>query len=111
MNIETISRDYIDHAGIGRTYTVQRATVEVSLGGVTRPVLVERFSESHVWHAVDAAAVVRFPTGNKEHIARRPCIIQRGNKWIVSVQGFRNRNTCAPIRWATEGEAGSGWNN
>lgn len=110
MNIELVTRNYTNREGNERSYTVQQATVEVTLGRCARAVRIERLSDSHVWHAIDAGVVVRFPTGSKEHIANSPCIIQRGDKWIVSVQGFRNRNTCTPIRWADEQEAGSGWN-
>lgn len=111
MNVELITRHYTDSNGNKQSYTIQRATVEATLRGVTRAVTVERLSDSHVWHATDAAVVVRFPTGSKEHIAARPCIIKHCGKWVVSVQGFRNRNTCTPIRWADEATVGSGWNN
>lgn len=109
MNVELITRHYTDNNGNEKSYTVQQATVEATLGGVTRAVRVERLSDSHVWHAVSDEVVVRFPTGSKEHVCRHACIIQRGSKWVVSVQGFRNRNTCTPIRWAADAEVGSGW--
>ena len=110
MNIELITRNYTDSNGNEQSYTVQQATVEATLGGVTRAVLVERLSDSHVWHTADTSVVVRFPTGSKEHVVRFAGIVQRGGKWVVSVQGFRNRNTCTPIRWADEATVGSGWN-
>lgn len=110
MKIETITRNYIDHKGEPRTYTAQRSEVEVALGGNVRSIEVERLTENHVWHATTATVVVRFPTGSKEHVVRRPSIIQRGSKWVVAVQGFRNRNTCTPVRWADDGDIGSGWN-
>jgi hypothetical protein len=110
MNVELVTRNFTDGKGIEHSYTVQQATVEVTLGRDTRAVQIERLSDSHVWHTVDAKVVVRFPTGSKEHVARHVCIIQRGDKWIVSVQGFRNRNTCTPIRWADDATVGSGWN-
>lgn len=110
MNVELITRNFTDSNGIEQSYTVQQATVEAMLGGVTRAVRIERLSDNHVWHTADTSVVVRFPTGSKEHVVRFAGIVQRGGKWVVSMQSLRNRNRCTPIRWADDATVGSCWN-
>jgi hypothetical protein len=88
---------------------VEKTTITVSVGGVSRDVPCWRHSPDHVWIAETGhEVVVRFPTGTKEHV-KTPSIHRRGLGWVAAVQGYRNRNACYPIRWATDADRGSGW--
>jgi hypothetical protein len=107
MTITEVTKHYTNQQGEQASYTIQQATVPVTVGGETREILVQRLSPSHLWDAVRDEVVVRFRTGKKEHVVL-PGIYQRGSKFVAEVHGFRNR-TCCVTRWAKEGEAGSGW--
>lgn len=87
---------------------VEKATINVKLGGVVKAVQVERYSPGHCWNIVSHRVVVRFKTGNKEHVVPAS-LVRKGDVYGVSVQGFRNANTCQVVRWATDEDNGSGW--
>lgn len=88
---------------------VEKTTITVNVGGVSREVPCWRYSPSHCWYAENGnEVVVRFPTGTKEH-THTPAIKRQGSRWIAEVSGYRNRNTCYVVRWATQGDTGSGW--
>jgi hypothetical protein len=89
---------------------IEQAQVEIALGGVTKLVTIERYSEGHCWFMANEKVVVRFRTGTKEHIAGRATVSNKTGSWKIFVQGFRNRNSCFPVRWADNDEQGSGWN-
>lgn len=84
---------------------------EVTVAGVKRMVKVERWSSAHGWTISDAAVMVRFPTGSKEHYIKMAGLVARGDGWAVAVHGFRNCNRCYVTRWATDAdaEAAKGW--
>lgn len=88
---------------------VQQAQVEIALGGVTKLVTIERYSDEHCWSLASQNVVVRFSTGKKEHVVGGAVASNKTGTWRISVQGFRNRNNCYPVRWANENEQGSGW--
>lgn len=80
--------------------------VAISLGGETRTVRIERFTERHCWFAKDAAVTCRFRTGTKLHRVLLPQVVERGGTWFFPHQTVANRH-CYPIAW-NDGER-SGW--
>lgn len=116
LTVEEVRKTYVDRDGVEQHYWTQATTIEVEVGGVKRSVRAERFSADHVWHAREDAVVVRFPTGSKEHLATASLVRRSNGRWEAVVHGFRNRNTCYVVRWATaadaetRGDEGSGWN-
>lgn len=87
---------------------VEKATINVKVAGVVKAVQVERYSSGHCWNITSDKVVVRFKTGSKEHVVNAS-LVRSGDFYGVSVQGFRNANTCRIVRWATAEDIGSGW--
>jgi hypothetical protein len=111
MTITQVTREFKNDPGC--TYTVEQAEIEVTIGGVTKTVVIERLSPSHNWllaigfprHEI----IVRFPTGSKEHKVCNYYAHQRNGKWVLSASGFRNSNRMTVVRWAEDSDTGSGW--
>lgn len=106
---EVVVEDVVGTYSDGTPRRSQQATVNVSVGGVVRTVLVERWSPDHCWTLLNAPVIVRFPTGTKEHRIGGAGLVRRGDSFAVAVHGFRNCNRCRVVRWATDNDKGSGW--
>jgi len=113
MTITQVTKQF--HDDPSRTYTVEQTEAEITVGGVTKTVVLQRLSPSHNWlPATDRpihAVVVRFPTGSKEHLIGCYVAHQRGGRWCLSASGFRNSNRMSVVRWAEATDTGSGWTN
>lgn len=90
---------------------IETMQVDVTLGGVTRPVKIARSilnGEPGCWYAELAAVTCRFRTGNKLHTRLSPQVYENNGRFSISRVVIANKEARA-VAWADKAPANSEW--
>jgi hypothetical protein len=89
-------------------------TVQVTLAGETRTIVIKRYSEKHCWYT-ETPVICKFRTGNKLHTSHHAQVFERAvcrgfgpDDYFFSTEVIHNRHAKV-VAWADKNPGNSGW--